>query len=245
MYCSYSSVEKDQVYGCMKIITVVRTRNEESRIERFIRSYQWADKILVADGGSEDNTVSLCKSLPKTEVRYFDKKVKIGDEGQNWRNPHGEHINFMIDWATEEGADWIIFDDCDCIPNYLVKEDARHFLKRTEEDCVMLTRIYFYKEDRYFEKLTKPTGDWTPSLWAWKTKKSLRAKELNPLEHTIDISGLSKREIMPPYCLLHYFYPSDEFMQKKLDFYRIYRPTILDPKEYGGELLEKEWWMKE
>ena len=55
----------------MKIIVIVRTRDNAEIIERFIMSYQWADKILVADNESQDDTVSICKRLPKTQVRHF------------------------------------------------------------------------------------------------------------------------------------------------------------------------------
>ncbi len=233
----------------MKVIVTVRTRNEAERIERFVMSYQWADKILVADGGSTDDTVSIAQSLPKTEVRKFGMRV-ASDDGRVWRNPHGRHINFLIDWAEEEGADWIIFDDVDCIPNYKMKKLGRLiFIGATEalRDYIMVNRVYFYKEESYFEELTKPTGDWTPSLWAWRANKDIRAKEEDGWEHYIDIhlEGLHRSDVYPPYCLLHYFYPDDEFMKKKLDFYRHMRPTIRDPKDYGGELLPLEEWMRE
>lgn len=229
----------------MKVIVTARTRNEEKRIERYVMSYQWADKILVADGGSEDDTVSICKGLPNTEVRMFEKRVP-SDDGKVWRNPHGEHINFLIEWAEEEGADWIIFDDVDCIPNYALKTEGRFLFKTAEADYLLANRVYFYKEDKYFEKLTKPTGDWTPSLWAWRANKEIRAKEEDGWEHYIDVhlEGLEGQAILPPFCLLHYFYPDDEFMKKKLDFYRHMRKGILDPKEYGGELLPLEDWMR-
>ncbi len=229
----------------MKIIVTVRTRNEAERIERFIMSYQWADKILIADGGSEDNTLTLCQGLPKTEVRKFLDRVP-SDDGEVWRNPHGRHINFLIDWAEEEGADWIIFDDCDCIPNYALKAEGRSILEKSS-DYVMVNRVYFYKEESYFEELTKPTKDWTPSLWAWRANKDIRAKEESGWEHYIDIhlEGLRRGDIKPPFCLLHYFYPDDEFMQSKMDFYEHMRPTIRDPKDYGGKLLPLEEWMRE
>ena len=85
----------------MKIIVTARTLNEEKRIERFVMSYQWTDKILVADGGSTDNTVTRCQGLPNTEVREFLDRVP-SDDGAVWRNPHGKHINFLIDWAEDE-----------------------------------------------------------------------------------------------------------------------------------------------
>ncbi|GAH78398.1 unnamed protein product, partial [marine sediment metagenome] len=46
----------------MKIMATTRTRNEEKNIARFVMSYQWADKVLIADGGSTDDTVKIAKN---------------------------------------------------------------------------------------------------------------------------------------------------------------------------------------
>ena len=233
----------------MKIFATTRTLNEEKNIARFVMSYQWVDKVLIADGGSEDDTVKIAKKLPNTEVRVFDEKA-YSDDKKVWRNPHGKQINFIIDWAEAEGADWIIFDDCDCVPNsYLKGMDDQFYLGGWNEkfDYLMVTRIYLYRDYLYFRELTCPTGDWTPSLWAWKANKGIRAKEDNPWEHYIDIhkKGLVRHDLMPPICLLHYFYPSKEYMKKKLDFYRHMRPSILDPLEYGGAQKPLEEWMRQ
>ena len=43
----------------MKIVATCRTLNEEANIERFCESYsQFADQIIVADGGSTDRAVN-------------------------------------------------------------------------------------------------------------------------------------------------------------------------------------------
>ena len=72
----------------MKVIATVRTRNEERNVERFCRSYQWTDKILIADGESEDNTVAIAREIPKVEVRTFSEWIPM-DNGLR-RNPHGK-----------------------------------------------------------------------------------------------------------------------------------------------------------
>ena len=61
----------------MRIVVIARTRNEKKNIASFIQSYQWADRILVADGGSEDETVWLASQMNKTKVRKFDKKIEL------------------------------------------------------------------------------------------------------------------------------------------------------------------------
>ena len=200
------------------IIVIVRTRNSEKEIVRFINSYQWADAILVADGGSEDNTALLAADMPKTYVRFFDEKIS---RGNIWRNPHGRHINFLIDWAENEfDAGWIIFDDSDCVPNYYVKENARDYIESSEQAVICITRLYIKGTVLYYPKYSQLCNNaWTPSLWAWKAGL-IRAKEDNPLVHEFnDFSVLRTNDWMPPACLLHYFYPDEDTMNKKLEFY--------------------------
>ena len=239
----------------MKIIVIARTRNEELNIERFCSSYTWADKILVADGGSDDKTKELASKFSNVEIRDFTEKVW---KNKTSRNPHGKHINFLIRWAEDEGADWIIFDDVDCVPNYLIKQDHRQIFEDVEDsgaEFILANRVYIYGTNRYFEKLTCPAvvkgkyeNKWIPSLWAWKANKGFAATEIDPFKHEFNKkpSESPRKELYPPYCLLHYFYPTDVYMKLKLAFYRsIYTPNILDPINFGGRLLAMEEWMKQ
>lgn len=230
----------------MKVITIVRTRNEARNIARFCYAYRWVNHILVADGGSTDNTVSIAKCFLNAKVQSFDEKV-FSNDGQYWRNPHGKHINFLIKWAEAEGADWIIFDDCDCIPNHTLRCGGHEVLEKCNKDFVLANRVYVYGDDKYFEGLTKPDNNWTGSLWAWRSFNGFRADESDPWKHYFDIRFTNENSISlkPPYCLLHYFYQNDEYAQRKLHFYKNTGelPEARDPKEYGGKLLPLEEWM--
>ena len=240
----------------MNIIVIARTRNEELNIQRFCESYYWANKILIADGGSEDKTKEIAGKFPNVEIRDFTEKVwrhKI------WRNPHGKHINFMVDWAEDENADWIIFDDVDCIPNFHIRSECYKIFEEAEEagaEFILANRAYIYRDDRYFKDLTCPRtlagtydNEWIPSLWAWKANLGFRASEDNPFKHEFikRPTDYPRKELYPPYSLLHYFYPTDEYMQRKINFYdKIYdfgNAHVRDPKEYGGQLLPLEAWM--
>ncbi len=61
----------------MKIGVLVRTLNEAHRIGQFCEAYKLADRILVADGGSEDNTVSIAESFKNVEVKKFVEQIVI------------------------------------------------------------------------------------------------------------------------------------------------------------------------
>lgn len=228
-----------------KIICCVRTRNEELNVRRFCESYQWADEIIVADGGSEDKTLDIVREFPNTRIYQFTEKVWSHDNAV-WGNPIDKHINFLIGRAVEHEADWIIFDDCDCVPNLYLKRDGRTLLEQSKESLIMVNRIYIYGEKEYFEELTKPDGTFTPSLWAWKNGAGVFANPVGDwnFEMNLNLDANTVRKLWPPYALLHYFYPSDEYMEKKLEFYR-HETWTNDPKKYGGRLVPLPEWAVE
>lgn len=201
----------------MKIVTLARTRDNANQVEQFCLAYQWTDAIILADGGSEDDTIEIAKRIGKVHVYKFKERVY---RNGYWRNPHGMHINYLLDVAEDFSADWVIFDDVDCIPNYHIKKNARSIIEENKHDVICATRIYIKGRDKHYPKLAKPiNNDWSPSLWAWKLGK-IRALENDPFVHEFtDFSTLPTLNWMPPACLLHYFYPDEETMNRKLNFY--------------------------
>lgn len=228
----------------MKVIVAVRTRNEEKNIAQFCKSYTWADKIIIADGGSMDDTVDIAIRFRNVEVKPFYKTTEL--ENGYTRNPHGEHLNFLIDWALQDGADWIIHDDCDCLPNKKVKDDFRTIASQTNKAFVYITRLYAYKNQGHFPSLAKPTGDYTPSLYAWRRDSGLRFKEGKQRSQAPE--NVPKKDdilyLMPPYALVHRAWPNDETINKKLSFYREsgLSTEMLHPLDFGGKLEPLPEW---
>ena len=137
----------------MAIITVCRTLNEERNIELFCKEHsKIADTILICDGGSEDRTIELAERFKKVQVVPFTKKVH---KGAFWRNPHGLHLNFMFDWAIDEGAEWIIYDDCDSVPNKYLKETLPKYFTSSAYDTIMVRRLYLYKDEGHFPQMSE------------------------------------------------------------------------------------------
>jgi len=226
----------------MKIVTLVRTRNEERNIERFIRCYQdWVDLILVADGGSEDNTKELAGQFKKVKVRDFKERVEC--ENNIWGNPEGKHINFLIDWAEkEEEADWLIRDDCDCFPTKALQADGRRLIETSPHNYIYFNRLYTYHQTHYFPKLNRPGT----SLWSWKAGL-LRADDVDfaaGFSSLREVRKGSRLELSFPYAGLHCFAPDDGEIERKLRFYRDsgLSPTMLHPLDFGGKLeLLPDW----
>ena len=241
----------------MKIVAIVRTYNETKHIEKFCMSYQnIADVILVADGGSEDNTVSLASLMPKTKVRKYEERVML--ENGYTRNPDWKHINFLIEWAEEEQADWVIFDDCDVRPNYKLKEDARKMIEEAEHPILRAPYIFMWGTELHFPALSllsSPTI-YEPALWGWKLSVGLRAIGdpphyifTEPKDRTKQVffDRIPTTTFYAPYARLHFAWENDENTDAHVEYYQKSGliPGMRHPRDFGGAPALLLDWMKE
>ena len=240
----------------VKIVTLVRTRNETKNIDRFCQGYNWTDAILVADGGSTDDTVEKARAHSNVQVRSFKERV---ERNGVWRNPEGRHINFLLEWAEGEKADWVLMDDCDSTPNTIMRNNARGIIETCRADSVWMYRVYLYGTDKWFPQLTgytippEPEHDWH-GLWGWQPKPWIRWRELDgwifaPIEGIFNEwqgqpRQLSRCLIDYPNCLLHYFCLDEEETQRKFDFYRESTGSkgMKHPSECNGPLEDLPEW---
>lgn len=218
----------------MKIIAVTKTLNEERNIENFCRGYDFADAILIADGGSTDKTIELARRFDNVQVRDFSLRVELPDDPMGFMNPEPQHINFVIDWAKEEKADWICLDGADCWPNPRLNREARAIMEGVTEPMIYVHRLYIWKYDEVFINLSK-----YPSLWAWRPAKlDIRSEEPKGKHTCFDtrmIGAKGPRKRLPvPYCCLHYFCPDEETVQMKLARYAAWGYPQLHPLEAHG-----------
>jgi glycosyltransferase involved in cell wall biosynthesis len=237
------------------IIVTVRTRDEEHRIGQFCEAYKDADKVLVADGGSKDSTVSIANSFPNVKVLHYKKRVKL--KKGLWRNNDSDHANFLFEYAYRYNPDWVIFDDCDIRPNYLLREQYRTILEQFDGDTVLAVRVYLWGTKQYFPALSSPLGEekGQGSLWAWRGNLDLwtvnvppaftfRAGDKDITEFRTDTKCL---ELQFPFCLLHYSWDDPERVKKKVKYYREsgFIPGMQHPITFGGKRKPLEEWMRE
>lgn len=225
----------------MKIVVAARCRNEEKNIERFLKGYDFADTIVISDGGSDDNSVDILRKSPKVKLYHFDQEETVNGETWNLDNPH---INFVLDKAKEEEPDWLIFDDCDCVPNKLLRESARQLLENFASPQVNAYRLYMWGNDLYFPKLNGYFKGNLKSLWAWRPDKvDIRADE--SLRHG-GLIGLSDDfyGIEPPMCLLHKSWHPDT-IEKKVARYNALGLNMDNPLSFAGTPEALPEWARE
>ena len=231
----------------MKIIALVRTRNEEKNIARFCKAFSWADKILVADGGSEDRTKEVALTFPNVEVR--DYTVRRQMKNGLWRNPEGDHINFLVDWAKEYDPDWVLMDDCDCVPNKYLQQGARKMLEETTLDHAYVVRIFLWRGDTHFKEAAQPCkpGKWEAGMWGWRMKKvDMKFRDSQHAFECNIVPPVNERlEFLPPYCDLHYTWTDDSIMIPKIQFYNDSGqiPGLRPPLEQHSPPVPTEDWM--
>lgn len=245
----------------MMITVITRTLNEEHRINEFCLAYTDADKIIVADGGSTDDTVKLAQRFHNVEVIHFTERRELGDG--YWRNPDSRHVNFAIEHANKYSPDWIILDDVDCRPNCFLKQYLK-FLKTSTlfpdvqgKNFISVTRIYFYGLDKHLPGLAQPSeaGTWEASLWAWRGNIDLWTVDDNFPHYSLRVGDKKipypgwddeQLKLMPPHCLLHYTWDKEERVESKLKHHREGLGIGMNhPLNMGSPLADLEIWMKE
>ena len=231
----------------MKITVIIRTYNEQENLPKFIEAYiDWVDLILVQDDWSED--VDYLFDLPKKVRVSFYTGERI-ERDKITRAKQDIQLNGLIQWAEHLESDWIIMDDCDCLPNKHLRLGGRHILENCDRDYVYVPRLYLYKDQGHFPKLVKPNGDWAYSLWAWKARKGFEFLENGDNgQKAMKVNEKDRYEVgVPPYCLLHDPWPNDTVIaEKRFRYSQIYGDEYkeFDPLKFGGKIEPLDEWME-
>lgn len=214
----------------MKIVVAVRCYNEIGNIERFLRQYDFADLIVISDGGSTDGSVEYLEGRSKIELHHYGNYEIC--YGHRW-NPDAMHMNYVINRAKEHDPDWLILDDMDSVPNHLLRKDARTLLETCVLTQVNAFRLYMWGENEYFPFMNRDFHPDYRSLWAWKPKEiDIQADE--SIRHGTIVGTTSENcGIDIPYCLLHYSW-HPRTIQAKVDRYNELGLPMQHPLEFAG-----------
>lgn len=218
----------------MKIVVAVRCYNEEKNIERFLRRYDFADLIIASDGGSSDRSVEMLTGRDKVKLLHFNKTETLN--GETW-NPDAPHMNFVIDAAESENPDWIILDDMDDVPNYLLREQARGILENCTKSQVNAFRLYMWGETQYFPHMNRDFDPDYRSLWAWKPKEVGVYADESVRHGTIVGIQTDYCGVDPPLCLLHRSW-DPKTIDVKIERYNSLDLEAHHPLVFAGEPID-------
>jgi hypothetical protein len=241
--------------NALRVFACTRTLNESRNIDRFCRSFAWADRILIADGGSTDDTVYRALAYPNAVVRGY--PVRNEASGTLW-NPQGPMCQWLWDWAKEDGADWLVLEDCDCVPNTRLRTELRSIIEvnRNLVDMLVAVRVYQWGDTRqHFPSLshTERKGEWSPnSYFAWRAdltgvKFSDAPVHQGFLPHPRQ-ARIRLLTLTPPYCLIHRFALDEDDIAKKTlchDAAEDFKVRHSHPMVFGGELEDMPAWATE
>ena len=122
-------------------------------------------------------------------------------------------------------------------------------LEQCDKDFVYVPRLYLYKDEGHFPKLSKNNGNWMYSLWAWRASQGFKFLENGD-------NGQKAQEVKetcrynvdtPPYCLLHEPWPDDATIaEKRFRYSQIYGKQYenFNPIKFGGSLEPLPEWAK-
>lgn len=217
----------------MNIVVAVRCLNEIDNIERFVRGYDFADTIVVSDGGSTDGSVEFLCQWPKVQVFHYDQFLER--EGVRF-NPDNPHINFVLNKAKEFDPDWLIFDDIDDVPNYLLREQAKDILEKCQQPQVNAFRLYLWNETMYFPQMSGKFADVFKSLWAWKPKEIDIHADESTWHGTIVGTTPNNLGLDIPLCLLHKSW-DERTIEQKIKRYKLFDIAFGHPMSFAGEAI--------
>lgn len=178
-----------------KISAIIITKNEESNLERCLRSVSWVDEIIVVDSESTDRTVEIAKSF-KAKIFY-----------PEWKG-FGPTKQYALDQA---GGEWVLSIDADEEVSFTLKNEIKQLLEN-EPDCDG------YRVPRKTQLLGRWIlhSGWYPDYVLRLIKKDAGRFTQVLVHEKIEVEGKIGNLHNP---LMHYSYPTLEDYLRKLDQY--------------------------
>src|SRR5574337_1354827 len=110
----------------MKISVAIINLNDGINLYRALKSAEFADEIIVVDGGSSDSTpIIIAKASDEMpgKIRYFQHP---------WQNHFAQQRNISFEQCT---GDWIVRLDSDEMFGAFLRGSIREFLGELPEAC--------------------------------------------------------------------------------------------------------------
>jgi glycosyltransferase involved in cell wall biosynthesis len=166
-----------------KISIAVIAKNEADRINRLLKSAEFADEVLVVDSGSTDGTQEVCKKLGAKVVFH------------EWAG-YAAQKQFAMDCTTSE---WILNLDADEEISHSLKEEIQNAIKNATPDVCAFSMS---RLSRYLGRWIKH-GGWYPDRKVRLVRRGKGMWEGDGLHEQLIVNGKIERLSEP---ILHYVY---------------------------------------
>ncbi|MFH1156472.1 MAG: glycosyltransferase family 2 protein [Pseudomonadota bacterium] len=177
------------------ISVAIITKNEEDCIRRCLESVSWAQDIVVADTGSTDRTVAICREMG----------CRVVEPG--WHG-FGKTKQICVD---QTACDWVLSLDADEV----VSEGLRQCILGLDLNPHVAAGFHIRRQTFYLGRLIRFSG--------WKKDYPLRLFNRNygrfsddMIHEQVQIQGDAKR--LEP-CLFHHSYPDLATHMEKMNLY--------------------------
>ncbi|MCB8922811.1 MAG: glycosyltransferase family 2 protein [Ardenticatenaceae bacterium] len=207
----------------MELTAVILTLNESQHIQACIESLRWADRVLVYDSFSQDETASLAE-MAGADV--------LQNRFENYAQQRNAALNSLQ-------TDWVFFVDADERGTPELAEEIRSVIASRPE------RGWYVPRHNYiFGKLTRATG-WYPDYQLRLFKHGCVHYE-RPVHEVAVVDGEMGHLQQP---LIHYNYRDTAQFHAKQRAYSTYEATILHEEGARPRLhnfilqpLRQFWW---
>lgn len=180
--------------GHVPISFIFPTYNEEDRIRTVLQhGLCWADEIVVADKGSTDQTVEICRS--------FGDRIRIEEL------PYSERGNEKVsDLPQLVSNDWIFFGTCSELPTRKLIEKCREIIDKEGEHVDL---IYVPRKMYYFG-LHFATKDWGVCHYPFliNRKRAIVTDKIHDNFHASDTSRTRSIPYADDCCVYHLTNPT-------------------------------------
>jgi len=206
-----------------KLTAIILTRNEARHIAACIDSLRWADRIVVFDACSEDDTVALAEAAgAEVHQRPFDN--------------FAAQRNAALDSVT---TDWVFFVDADERGTGALAEEIRRVITERPENGWHVPR-----HNVIFGRVTLGAG-WFPD-YQFRLLRRGRARYVRPVHEIGEVEGAVGYLRNP---LIHHNYRDPAHFHAKQRFYVEHDAAMLKdegvrpkPRNFILQPLRHFWW---
>jgi glycosyltransferase involved in cell wall biosynthesis len=206
-----------------EVTAIILTRNEARHIIACIDSLRWADRVVVFDSYSEDETTALAEAAgAKVYRRRFDN--------------YAAQRNAALDAVR---TDWVFFVDADERGTPALAAEIRRVIAERPE-----AGWYVPRHNMIFGRLTLGAG-WYPD-YQFRLLRLGQARYTRPVHEIAEVDGAVGYLENP---LIHYNYRDSAQFHAKQRFYVEHDATILKddgvkpkPRNYLLQPLRQFWW---